>query len=450
MWAEVYDRPITSVFEVQSDISTRVVEALGAALRGTEQKGLEAEPTQNPEAYDYYLRANEYFYRGRDTENTLRLAIDNYEKAANVDPHFLQAYARLAEAQVGYYWYHFDHTAERILKAKGAVDRAMQIDPDDPETQIALGIYFYQCQMDYDTALNHFALAQKKRPGDSFALEYVAYVKRRQGKMNETVDNLKKAAEIDPQSNTIAFNLGETYALLRDYHEAEKWYTRALFLRPDYSRAYSWKTRLYLNQGDTNRARQTLEEASKSLGAVDPNLIDYLWVLTDIFENKLEDAQKRLAAFSSEAFSDEMYFVPKGQLSGQVYGLLKQSQAEKSNYESAVKRLEGKIKEDPQDSRYHSALGIALAGLGRRQDAIRAALKATEILPISKEAYRGALRATDLARVYTMAGEYDKAFDQIEYLLSIPGEISLGLLRVEPTWAPLRSLPRFQKLPNLR
>jgi TolB-like protein/Flp pilus assembly protein TadD len=450
MWAEVYDESITGVFEVQSDISRKVVEALGVALRGTEQKGLEARPTQNTEAYDYYLRANEYYYRGRDTEKTLRLAIDNYEQAANLDPHFLQACAKLARAQALYYWYHFDHTPERIFKTKEAVDRAVQIDRDDPETQIALGVYFYHCQMDYDRALNHFALALKRWPADSFALEYVAYVKRRQGKMNETVENLKTAAEIDPQSNAIAFNLGETYALLRDYREAERWYTRALFLRDEYPRAFSWKTRSYLNQGDTNRARQTLEEASKSLGTVDPDLIGYLWVLTDIFENKLEDAQKRLAAFSSEVFSDGFYFVPKGQLSGQVYGLLKQSQAEKSHYESAVKLIEAKIKEDPQDSRYHSALGIALAGLGRRQEAIRAALKATEILPISKDAYRGAFRSTDLARVYTMVGEYDKAFDQIEYLLSIPGEISIALLRVEPTWAPLRSLPRFQKLPNFR
>ena len=112
--------------------------------------------------------------------------------------------------------------------------------------------------------------------------------------------------------------------------------------------------------------------------------------------------------------------------------------------------LESKIKADPQDSRYHSALAISLAGSDRGQEAIRAALKATEILPMSKDAYRGAFRATDLARVYTMVGEYDKAFDLIEHLLSIPGELSVALLRVEPTWAPLRNLPRFQRLESTK
>ena len=264
--------------------------------------------------------------------------------------------------------------------------------------------------------------------------------------MDETVSNLKLAAELDPRSSLIIFNLGETYALLRNYQEAERCYDRAIFLNPEYTRAYSWKTRLFINQGDTKKARQVLEEASRALSTIDPHLIIYHWVLVDIFEGKYEEALKRLSSVSLESFSDQFYFVPKANFFAQIYGLMNNPKMEKSHYESSAKFLEEKIKEDPQDSRYYSALGKAYAGLGRKKEAINTAEKATEILPISKEAYRGALRATELAQVYTMVCEYDKAFDLIEYLLSIPGEISVALLRIDPFWAPLRSLPRFQKL----
>jgi tetratricopeptide (TPR) repeat protein len=125
---------------------------------------------------------------------------------------------------------------------------------------------------------------------------------------------------------------------------------------------------------------------------------------------------------------------------------MKNAQMAKKHYEYAARLLEEKIKEDPEDSRYYSALGIAYAGLGKKEDAIRAAQKATEILPISKEAYRGVFRAKDLAQVYAMVGEFNKALDLIERLLSIPGEISVPLLLTDPVWIPLHSNPRFQKL----
>jgi TolB-like protein/tetratricopeptide (TPR) repeat protein len=446
VWANVYDESIAGVFKVQSDISKKVVDALGIALLEPERRALEARPTQNMEAYECYLRGNDYLNRGLDNERDLRVSIEMYEKATDLDQSFYQAYANLARAQAGYYWYYFDHSSERVAKAKEAADKAFQINSEAPEVHTALGYYYYWCMLNYEQALQHFTMALEKQPKNSAILEGIAYVKRRQGRMDETAENLKLASELDPRSNMITFNLGETYALLRNYKEAEKWYDRALFSDPEYERAYSWKTRLFINQGDTKEARQVLEEASRALRIVNSSLTIYPWVLVDIFEGKYEEALKRLSSESSQAYSEQFYFISKASLAAQIYGLMNNPQLEKSNYESAVKFLEDKIKQDPEDSRYYSALGIAYAGLGRKKEPIRAAEKATEILPISKEAYRGTFRAKDLAQVYTMVGEYDKAFDQIEYLLSIPGEMSIPLLSIDRVWAPLRSLPRFQKL----
>jgi len=148
----------------------------------------------------------------------------------------------------------------------------------------------------------------------------------------------------------------------------------------------------------------------------------------------------------SEALDDQFHFVPKSQLYAKINGLMGKKQKERGFYESARLFLENKVKEHPDDSRLHSSLGIVYAGLGLKEKAIQEAIKATELLPISKEFWRGPYRVKDLAQVYVMVGEYDKALDNIEYLLSIPGELSIPLLKIDPVWAPLDSHPRFQKL----
>lgn len=374
------------------------------------------------------------------------MSIENYEKAVELDQSFYQAYAKLARAQAGYYWMYFDHSPERAVRAKDAAEKAFQINSEAPSTQMALGYYFYHCELNYDEALKHFALALKKQPQNSEILAGIAYVKRRQGKMEEALTNLKKAAELDPRAANLVYNLAGTYVLLRNFQEAERWYDRAIFLNPEYQRAQFGKVRLNIYQGDTKKARQILEEVSRSLDTLDPHRIIYCWVLVDIFEGKYNDALKRLSSVSIEAFSDQFYFVPKSLLYAQIYGLMENAQLEKLNYEFALKFLEEKIKEDPRDSRFYSALGIAYAGLSKKQEAIQAAEKAVKILPTSKEIYRGAFRVQDLAQVYTMVGEYDKAINQIEYLLSIPSEICAGLYRVDPTWTPLKEYSRFKKL----
>jgi tetratricopeptide (TPR) repeat protein len=200
------------------------------------------------------------------------------------------------------------------------------------------------------------------------------------------------------------------------------------------------------HQGNTTAARTVLEEASKAIGSADDSLVVYNSVLVDILDRKYEEALNRLSTTRWEAFVEQFYFVPKAQLSAQIYGLMGEKQRERQNYESALRFLENKIKTRPDDPPLYSALGIAYAGLGFKDKAIQAARKAVELMPVSMEAYRGIFRVRDLAQVYVMVGEYDKAFDRIEYLLSIPGELSVALLKIDPVWAPLRGLPRFHKL----
>jgi serine/threonine protein kinase len=447
VWSDVYDESINEVFAVQSDIAKKVVEALDIALLEPDRQALDAKPTENIDAYDYYLRGKEYIHYRYDNEPNLRFSVTMFEKAIELDPNFAHAFAYLARANAHMYWYHYDRTDKRATMAKTAADKALQINPDLPEAHIALGWYYYHVKLDYKNALEQFRIAQRDQPENKDIFEGVGYVCRRQGKMDHAIENLSKAFEIDPLSPILEYNIGETYALVRNYEEAERHLNHVISMTPEFARSYSWLARLYINwDGNTKRARSVLEEASKMPSLENHVFVLYPLILADMFDGKFEDALTRLSDYTHEAFSTQFYFVPKELLYAQIYELMDEKQLAQKHYNSARELLDVRIIEDPEDSRFYSSLGMVYAGLDKKQNAIQAAEKAVELLPVSKEAYRGTFRLKDLALVYTMVGEYDQALDKIEYLLSIPGDMSLPLLQLDPGWAPLKEFPRFQRL----
>jgi tetratricopeptide (TPR) repeat protein len=239
---------------------------------------------------------------------------------------------------------------------------------------------------------------------------------------------------------------------LRKYPEAERYFDKAIWLAPDVSFAYYCKAWLCLcREGSTETARAVMAEALQSVeSAENPSLVR-LHIIIDAFDQDYQEALDRLSLQShdidnQEYIGDPEYFVPNALLYARIYGYMNKTELEQANYESARSILESKIDERPEYERFHSALGIAYAGLGRKEDAIREGKLGVELLPVSKEAMRGPYRVEDLARVYVMVGEYDAALDQLEYLLSIPGPLSIPLLQLDPMWDPLRDHSRFQKL----
>jgi tetratricopeptide (TPR) repeat protein len=375
-----------------------------------------------------------------------------FEKAIQLDANFIQAYSGLARPHALMYWYHFDHTEERVSQCKQAADKAIQLGPDLPESHIALAIYYYHCKLDYESALEQLSHVLEKQPMNGEATEYVAYIKRRQGKLDENVAYLKKALEINPRSVEVTRNLGDTYFLMRNYIEGERFYKLAISFSPDYVSVYinpsSSLAFLYLSwEGNTRKAREVLEEVSKEIASPDgQNASHYLGCVISIYDKDFQGALKHVSLMPLEALDIQWNYVPKSQLYAQIYGLMNNKEKEREYCNEDRIYLENKIKAQPDDTRIWSALGIAYAGLGLKGKAIQAAAKATELLPVSQEFWRGTLRVKDLAQVYVMVGEYDKAFDEIEYLLSIPANLSVPLLKLDPVWAPLCSLPRFQKL----
>jgi serine/threonine-protein kinase len=373
------------------------------------------------------------------------------QKAVELDPEFAQAWALLSEAHCRLYWLYQDRSEDRLAKAKSAAFRALELRPGLGEAHRALGFYYFWGFLDYERALEQFSLALDSIPNDDRTWTGIGAVRRRQGRWQEALGNLKQAVELDPRAALTVVNLADTYDLIRGYAEAEAFYNQTIDLFSDWNldpQTYGNKAWLYLKwQGSTEKARAVLEALSRRVDSVELTTIGYRWYpLVELFERKYPEALERLSSVTSEIFEYQFYYVPKALLYAQIYGLMDQSDRESAYYDAARVALETRLRESSDDPRLHSSLGIAYAGLGRNDDGVREAKLGVELMPVDKEAWKGVYRVEDLARVYVMVGEDDAAIDQLDYLLSIPGEISVPLLRIDPTWDPLRDHPRFRAL----
>ncbi|MHC4507874.1 MAG: protein kinase domain-containing protein [Planctomycetota bacterium] len=441
----IYNENPNELYQVGSDMAEQVVQALDITLLEPERRALVSRPTENLEAYEYYLRGNEYLLRSI-LENDFRIALGMYEKAVELDPTFALAHAQLSRTHMMMYWHHFDRSEERRAMAKQAVDRAFQLNLELPEAHLALGHYYYHGHLDYDRALEQFAIARKSQHNNSEVLEFVGYVQRRQGEFEEALGNIKRAFELDPLANRLAYQVALTLKLLRKYQEAERYYDRAISLSPDWHVPYARKANLYLLwEGKTEKARAVLQEGLENIKSTENfEIVDWL-VDIDAFDGNYQEALDRLS-LKSQDIDNQYYFIPNALRYARIYRYMGNNQKAKEYYEQARDILKSKIADDPNDARFHSSLGIAYAALGRKEDALREGKLAVELLPVTKEAMRGLWRVEELARIYVMVGEYDKAIDQLEDLLPRPGWMSIPLLRLDPAWGPLRDHPRFQKL----
>jgi serine/threonine-protein kinase len=441
LWAQQYDRDLTDIFAIQSDVAQHIVAALQARLGSDERERIDKKPTDNLEAYSWYLRGNQYYI---DREE-YRIAIEQYEKAVELDPSFALAYARLAMAETELYWFVAEErTEERLARARQAVDRALQLDPDLPEGHMAMGLYYYWGRLDYERALSHLAVSQKGLSGQADGFWPIATVQRRQGNFAEAAANYEKAFELSPRIFWLARSLATTYYHIGEYEQAENYVDQAIELAPEQFGLYLVKAVIYLSwKGSREEARQVLQQAWRTIqppplySGNDP----WHWWVYRIVDTDYERTLRRLGSGVVETDSAS-YFLTRAE----VHALNDQPALARAAYDSARAILEDKTKAQPERADLHSLLGVAYAGLGRKEEAIREAEEAVELLPATKDHLAGPDWIAFLAEVYVMVGEHDAAIDQLEYLLSIPGWLTIPWLQVDPIWDPLRDHPRFQAL----
>ncbi|MCH7620253.1 MAG: tetratricopeptide repeat protein, partial [Candidatus Marinimicrobia bacterium] len=290
IWADNYDKDLDDIFAIQTDVAIKIAAALKASLTPEEKKRINEKPTDNMEAYDFYLRGNDYASRGYERKD-FEIAIEMYQKAVDLDPDFSKAYSKQSGAHSDMYWFYYDRTEERLRRSKKAVDRALILNPDLPEAHEAYGWYYYHGFLEYEKALREFGTAVDLGLNSSDLYLGIGSVYRRQGRMEEAVVNFKKAVELDPRSSIIATNLAQTFRLLRRYEEAERRLNKAISLGPDQMYIYFEKMYLYLQwDGDLQKARAVVAAAEQNVVSVrDPRYIGMKYYMS-IYERRFNDA----------------------------------------------------------------------------------------------------------------------------------------------------------------
>jgi len=443
LWAETYERPLTGIFALQADIATRITEAMNITLAGSEQTALEARPTRNLEAYQAYLRGMDHIGGPDYTREASQLAVQMFQRAVELDSTFALAYARLAYAHAETYQDRYDPSAERLVLAQAAADRALQLQPNLPWAHIAQGYCAYWGHKDYNTALRELALAEVGLPDDPDILSAQAFIWRRQGRFKAAIQQLERLFLLNPRDAVLPSRIAETQYYLRDYASAIRSTDQSISLAPDQIVGYLYKALFLCSaEGDTVSARATLA----SIPRQDNEDVRMGWLWLDMIERDYSDALRQIAQLPTMVVFAGGPTYLKVQLLANVYDFTREPARARECYDSARVILEKELKERPDDPSVHSMLGLIYAGLGKKQDAIREGKLAVEIIPVSKDAFDGSDRAVDLAMIFIKVGEHDAALDQIEYLLTIPSSLSAALLRLDPQYDPLRELPRFQKL----
>ena len=439
-WQQPFDASLTDVFQVQADIAGRVARALDVALGAGVQQQLAEKPTQNLAAYDVYLKGVEAYNAGA-APLTLRQAIGYFEQAVALDTTFAPAWARLSQAAS---LLNGAAAPSPVIatRSRQAAERALALAPDRPEAHVALGDYYRRNDQDNARALEAYARGQRLAPSNSELLRGAGLAEQGLGRWDASLGHLQQALTLDPRSATTARVLATALVFMRRFPEAREAADRALAIAPGGMQAFEWKTMSLLGEGDLPAARQLVRNAPKPIEPA--ALVAYLSTYYDLFWILDAEQQELLLRLGPDQFDDDRG--AWGLALAGAYALRGDRARTRAFADSARATLEEQIRAAPQDPGLHAYMGTALAYLGRKADAIAESERAVAMLPISKDASNGPYMQHQLARTYIIVGEPEKALDALEPLLKIPYYLTPAWLRIDPTFDPLRSNPRFQRL----
>ncbi len=434
LWAESYQKEIRGtqdIFSTQSDIAQSIVSALKTSITPEEKRLIEKKPSNNLLAYDFYLRGNDYL-----SKMEFLLAIDMYSKAIKEDSVFTAVYAKRAIAHSFFFWLRGEGWQGHDLKAKQDIEKGLRINPELPEIRFAEAVCYYHKNRNYDKALKILNELTSEAPNMADLYAYTSYVLRRQGKMKESINELKQAIRLDPFNASYYDNLTDTYDLLHKYDDEIESCRQGLALIPDYKAFNSYLYRAYLNKkGDQI-------EALRRSGLKEHDMLWDVYYFSREYDKLIDFIKKDTILVASF----QLWYEPKTYRLALIYYLNNNASVCKIYADSAVFHLKKLLKETPDDERIYATLGKCYALIGNVKDAISCGMKALNIMPVKADAYLGPSLEQDLMEIYTLTNNYNLALDKMEYLLSIPSWLGIGYLSIDPLYDNLRSLPRFQKI----
>ncbi|MEP7072429.1 MAG: hypothetical protein ABI839_08585, partial [Verrucomicrobiota bacterium] len=452
IWAQSYDRSLADVFAVEAEVAATVADELRTTLSPGEHTSVEKKPTENAEAYTWYLKGREAEAHPDISLTYFHQAEDYYSRAIALDPGFALARAHLAH-MIAQTYHEFEPTPERSRRARAEAEEALRLNPNLGEAHLALADWFYWIAFDYDAALHEFEVAGKLLPNSVDVALGQAAIRRRQGRWQESIQHHERAIRLDPRSAGIITELIYTKFYLRDWESATALAKQALSIDPTSPTCITFRSFAeYWRTGDAAQG-EAMFDKNRSGPDVDNTFFmtkfEYAMIRRDFAR-----AEHMLASNPEEVFSiPSLASVPRSFLEASITLARGENAAAIPHLEKAAAFYEKLIAEAPEDANRRAACAMIYAYLGRKEDALREIDRARELRSESKDTIIGrqisAIRAQILARI----GEADQSISEIERLLTLAGPVDFWFpsitqvdLKHRWIWDPLRNDPRFQKI----
>ena len=455
IWADSYDRDLTDIFAIQSEVAQTIATKLAATLSPEEKRYIEKKPTENLEAYDLYLRAKELFVSVRvsmsfgNVEKPLVDAIGFLEQAVRLDPKFTLAYCASAQAHDNLYFL-YGPTPEQRALGDAAVNSALGLQPDLPEVHLAYAQHLYLVYGDYERARVQLAIARRGLPNDAEAIVLGGRIDRRQGQFEKAIQEFNQAITRDPRNTLSIQELAETLFNTRQFRAAEQAFDRLIDLRPDQPILKVQKPLFvtFYETGDDTAVRAAIAALPASMA--DGREVLSLRLMFALVDRDWPEARELIGKMGGGEDEGNFAYAPAAVPVGCYFILLARLQGEQPganvSFSETREQLNRKVQKLPGYTRLISQLAVIDALLNNKDAAISEAKRAVEILPISKDAVFGPDMVMNLAVVYAWTDEFDLAFETLSPLTKMPCGIFYGLLKRDPYWEPLRADPRFEKL----
>jgi TolB-like protein/Flp pilus assembly protein TadD len=457
IWADTFDRELTNLFALQSELAERITAALRANLSARERASMQIHPTSDLAAYELFLRARDLFRWsgvGDPLENGVK-ALRLIDQAVARDPQFALAYCLGSRVNAELYWFGHDRSRARLNNAKAAADVALRLQPHLGDAHLALAFFHYYGDRDYKGARTEIEIAQQATPNDAEIWDAAGAVGRREGRWDEAIANFEKARYLDPRNFSVISNLAETLIAMRRYAEAQHVIDNALLINPNAHLFSIQRASIDLkNKGDTAPLRAALDAIP---GDFDPGgAVTTVGIRLNLMKRDFAKASRMLVGSAHDRFWDSGLGGTAGMIDGYAFpnswykGLVARAQGDidtaQHAFEEAGRVVELDLSRWPDDAKTIMMLAFVHVALGRKEDALREGRRAVELLPISKDAYDGPILATNLAAIYAQVGKPDLALEQLAMLVEVPNGPTLGTLRAEPEWDSLRGDARFEKI----
>jgi TolB-like protein/Tfp pilus assembly protein PilF len=443
VWAETYDRKLTDIFAVQSDIAENIARALRTRLSGREKQAVSERPTENPEAYDAYLRGLALWNKLTTSPEDLSETVRHFTRATELDPKFAVAWASLCVAHI-FTYAEFETTPRRLALGEEALDRATALQPDHGDVHFARGMYEYRGRRDFEAALRAFDKARERSANKVKAIEFSAYVKRRQGKWDEAIRLHDESIELDPRNPLLLSEAALTYRSLRRFKDAHALLERTLEIEPNSLPTLAARAEIFAAEGDIATANRLAERLP--LDGRDPTIFETrlrLWIVSREYPKAIVAARDLIAAKEQPPAA---FVTGYRALLGIAEALAGNAPAADEELTRAREELTALRASGNSGRQILRQLILVNAFLRDKPGVDRLEPEARQ--EIEEDAVSGPTTETVLAIARAQLGEVDAAVAAVKRLLTVPGDASLtpALLRLDPLWDPLRNDPRFQEL----